>query len=1118
MELLGSMDVHGLDGQRGRDGRNIRDIPRSPGTRGFPGGDATPASPGQDAGSVQCRLQFDGQSNQFRIEANITQADGKSGASQQSFPIGQTGYLFFDAHGGRGGDGGQGGHGGPGSRGDRGRNATRYSSGANGGPGGDGGDAGEPSDGNHGGKGGEVQLIVDRSETGLLMLVKGNLAQGSIGFAGEPGHGGMGGAGGAGGRSYHWTETRSYRDSQGNSRTRVIMRSNPGGIDGRRGRDGRPSRYRAADASPGQAGELKILVREPNGTLTSYRSPYDLELVTFDVVGEYGILEPDSLVSIDRLVLRNRGGMPTPENFTVKVFLPSDDWIQREGIDMTLNRSIPPGETHTFEDHALRLRLADYCVDRPRKRAFRLRHPLCPQARLESGINRPFRSFENSEDIFVRFPVELTAITCLNSLAPGESTRVIWGLTNTSEQTFDQKYLYRAVRSQLRHLGGDLTQEIVVFFDTEDQEHDLGATEFEKRIGELSPGQRIVIETRIGVRDVPEAIPYQGFVVGVDLDLQRPKSSERSDQFRRVDYRKTFIRVSEKYRRDPGARFLLVANQKTTTRDIEKWTQLADYFGSDLDVWDVSYYGFLDLVRAVDQDKSLLQQWEDMTLIIPNNYYNTPHGPTVAFSQLAKGQFLRAAADYNINFYIVGDSRTGGAEMLATSLIPVDDGKSPSQLKTQKEFLRAVIKWNNYVARSQQVVGGVTSNSQEIADATLGDFHEFDIRKRTFLFQPTSQWLEAEAKRLQRKLSKDDPLHRWVVVHRYDTRETDTSWGFFRKREVGKFEVYRTLDSTKGSAVLFEVDGIDAIDRDFITSKANKHGIFLALKFEDKVDRFIRLVGERTFPRYSEQYIERPMTDEEVREIGRELVDSILTDLYNEQKTARTCRTWGRGGIRSIMPKLNYLAERSLNYGVTYKQMLENEVSLNLLYELLANLYYMAEQSRTLWDLAVFPTAFFKRSRAVSNYMVDRADRITTNIFGRAPSWWDRITSSGDDYDPFGTAKKQAPQGIARQTANQRVADHKQTLLEEKPSIKKYETAQAHPGLTYDPELLSEAVRVMPGWKYDELVQAERQATRQRYETEQAVQSKRSDLLVPLVTEQEMQQPTPRSQVSVNRR
>ncbi|MDA8746490.1 hypothetical protein N9N28_17845, partial [Rubripirellula amarantea] len=494
----------------------------------------------------------------------------------------------------------------------------------------------------------------------------------------------------------------------------------------------------------------------------------------------------------------------------------------------------------------------------------------------------------------------------------------------------------------------------------------------------------------------------------------------------------------------------------------------------------------------------LLKQWEGMTIIIPNNYYSTPEGRTVAFDQLAKGQFLRAAADYDINFYIVGDSRTGGEEMLASSLIPVSDEKSPSQLKTQRDFLKAVKRWNKYVARTHDVVGGVTGNAQDVADTSLGAVHELDINKRTILFQPKQEWLEAEAKRLQRKLSKDDPLHRWIIVHRYDTGDSDTSWGLFRKRKIGKLEVRRTLDSTKGSAVLYEVDSIDAIDRGFITSKANKHGIFLALKFEDKVDRFIRLVSERTFPRYSEKYIERPMTDEEVLEIGNELVDSILTDLYNEQKVARECRTWGRGGVRGIMPKLNYLAERSLNYGVTYRQMLENEISLGLLYELLANLRYMAVKSRTIWDHAIFPTAFFKRSRAVSNHMIERSDRIVTNIFGREPSWWDRITGADDDYDPFGSAKKKAPQGIERQTADKRIADHEERLYREKQPIESYATAQDHPGLTYDPELLRENVRVMSGQQYDALVAVERQAIRRRYEREKSVQSERADLLVPL--------------------
>ena len=628
----------------------------------------------------------------------------------------------------------------------------------------------------------------------------------------------------------------------------------------------------------------------------------------------------------------------------------------------------------------------------------------------------------------------------------------------------------------------------------------MTTSDFRDPVGELRPGQTLVFESRIGIEASDEIVHYQGFEFGVDLDLQRPKSSANSEQYRRVDYKKQFIRVSEKYHRQPESRFLLIANEKTDVNDIEKWTQLADYFGSSLDVWDVSYYGFLDLIRNVDRDKSLLEQWSGMTIIIPNNYYKTPHGTTVAFEQLARPQFLKAAADHHISFYIVGDSRTGGESMLATSLIPVGEEKEPDRSRSRKQFLKDVGRWNDYVARSQEVVGGVTGISRDFADMSLGGVHEFDINKRTFLFQPDKKWLEREARRLQRKLSKDDPLHRWIVVHRYDTGETDTAWGFFKKRQVGKLEVRRTLDASKGSAVLFEVDSIDAIDDDFINSKANKHGILLALKFEDKVDRFIRLVSERIFPRFSENYIDRPLTDDEVRQIGAELVETILADLYNEQRVARECRTWGRKGVRVLMPKLNYLAERSLNYGVTHRQIVENEVSLNLLYELLANIRYMALKSKTIWDSALIPTSFFKRSRAVSKYMLNRVDRIATNIFGRIPSWWDRITSTDDDYDPFGGAKNDSPRGIERKIANEEMEKFEKELWRRKVSVKSYSQAQEHAGLTYDPELLTEEMRVMTGQQYDRIVQAERMAEKERAETEYAIAKERSELLVPLRT------------------
>ena len=362
MELLGSIEVYGQPGRRGQDGMSYRTPPRGAGKTGSRGGDAGPASPGQDAGSVHCELTYSepasGRNPRDRMlwQSRAKLPDGRVVPIKRNAKIGDQGFLFIDGHGGSGGNGGRAGNGGPGSQGYRGRNATRYSSGTNGGPGGDGGDAGQPSDGKDGGDGANVKLIIDHAETGLLMLVKGNLVGGDLGFAGEAGRGGRGGAGGPGGSSYHWTETRTSRDSNGNTTTRTVMRSNPGGISGRIGSQTVGRLITEPEMpSPGRTGQLTINVRDSAGNFHIYACPFDLELVTFDIASEYDVLEPDSIVSVDQIVIRNCGGMPTPANYTVRVFLAPDKWLISDEVDVVLHRSLKPGETYTFKNDGLGL-------------------------------------------------------------------------------------------------------------------------------------------------------------------------------------------------------------------------------------------------------------------------------------------------------------------------------------------------------------------------------------------------------------------------------------------------------------------------------------------------------------------------------------------------------------------------------------------------------------------------------------------------------------------------------------------------------------------------------------------------------------------------------------------
>ena len=278
---LGTIDLRGAHGRHGRDGMSFHTASGRAGANGQRGGDASRSSPGNPGGHADIILFYGNRSdpNSFAIQGSASQGSTQIVTVNESLAINDDGYLFFECKGGSGGNGGRGGDGQPGTTGRRGRNATRFSRGGNGGPGGDGGNAGNPSDGGFAGDGGVVTLRVSEDDQGLLMLAKGNLLPGDIGFGGEPGRGGKGGPGGAGGSSYHWTETRTYRDANGNTRTRTVFKSNPGGFSGRRGRDGANSSYRAKDGQPGLPGRLRIIVQGPNGD-AHYDSPYNLELVT----------------------------------------------------------------------------------------------------------------------------------------------------------------------------------------------------------------------------------------------------------------------------------------------------------------------------------------------------------------------------------------------------------------------------------------------------------------------------------------------------------------------------------------------------------------------------------------------------------------------------------------------------------------------------------------------------------------------------------------------------------------------------------------------------------------------------------------------------------------------
>lgn len=79
--------------------------------------------------------------------------------------------------------------------------------------------------------------------------------------------------------------------------------------DGRDGRPGAVISNRLVEGSPGKNGSFTIIVRSCDGEEQEYPSPYNLELVDFDIEDENGdgIFEPGEHIMVKRIRIRNTG-------------------------------------------------------------------------------------------------------------------------------------------------------------------------------------------------------------------------------------------------------------------------------------------------------------------------------------------------------------------------------------------------------------------------------------------------------------------------------------------------------------------------------------------------------------------------------------------------------------------------------------------------------------------------------------------------------------------------------------------------------------------------------------------------------------------------------------------
>lgn len=794
--VSGRAGAKGMDGAHGLSGTSY-------GEHGRPGADASAAEAGQNAGTI--RVVLEERDGMIALRGEAVDADGCRSAISESLVAVGNGLIELRACGGRGGDGGAGGNGGAGTRGRPGSDATSVSVGGNGGPGGNGATGGNGSSGAVGGRGGTVVVEVSDADTPLLMLVDPVVDGGKGGSCGRNGSGGAGGDGGVGGSSYSWSESETYTDSNGNTQTHVNSRWNPGGSQGRSGRRGADGHGQLAAGARGEDGTYQICVRTDSVTHW-YSSRYDLRLVGFahDSLNEDGVYEPGEIVRVFDLVVENIGGMPTPAKDDLFLSIVRGGWVIPETGDLACPPGLEPNRPHAISGE-LKFRIKEHEATLPGD-PLEVVEQIVHRALLPS-VQRVFANYQvdavQHGRFVIRYPVRLSPVASLRSLAPGQGTRVKFSVTNQSQLPLGSaSATKRCLRVRITTApDSELGDEHVRFLV--DGVEATPSEGYAREISVLDPGDDESIEIVLQVRDgAPEYRRYAGSIV---LELGRVDEPARPKP---IQMRAFDVRVARPFRAT-NVDMLLVVNHRTTREQIAAWEKTANDLGARLATWDLSLERHLDLEAPVANGKSLATVLSGGVLVILDNEMHVKDAIARPRDFLCPHQLLRAArTGTDVAVF-------GGQLAVDHLLVPTDDGP----------------------------------------DTVVDEYKRFWVR---FWAQPKPAELARRAFALSKRLTGEYPNERHVVVYRFEPTIVSHVWK--RRWRLGAIETRRTLDSTQGTIV--HVDVADAaLQTTFASSSDATTALVLAFDFESKLRRLHELAEKTPDAVMLKRYIDVVLCD-----------------------------------------------------------------------------------------------------------------------------------------------------------------------------------------------------------------------------------------------------------------
>lgn len=854
INVSGAHGEKAVNGSKGANGTGA-------GGHGRTGQDASPPTDGKPAGDIELKIG-EKVKGVLQIEAQVRPSRARNKESKRfEVEFGKQGYVYPLAIGGDGQAGGVGGRGGDGAKGSDGADATRFSSGGNGGPGGDGGDGGTGTNASQAGEGGNILMNVDAKDLSLLMLIEPSVKGGKGAAAGRHGEGGNAGAGGDGGSSYSWTETETetYTDSDGKTqtRTKITSHSNPGGSDGSSGTRGRMPTHPKLSSSD-DAADGKVTYRVWNGKKSvDYESRYDLKVDSYTIESQNddGVLEPSELVYVKDITVRNTGGMPTPKDAAIEMYIRERNFVTDTGVRLHLEKSLEPGESYTFPK-PLEFRVKDVMFT-PADERMVWDEDFTPNAR-QLRADRDYQREDHVKKLTFTFPVELEAISALRTLGPGEATEVSFRIKNISSRPFgSMSELKRAIEYYIKRTESQLADHQIELFTRTGGDIDFTG-EIVQAISDLGPGQSTTVTAVLGVR--ADAPPFKETKIDIALGLDKPEDHK----VRRIQVRPITIRTTQQYKRNPESRVLLVTNSEISGEVIESFRKQVEALGEQLTIWDLSYEGHLDLHQRTELNRTLMKDFEGGLIVVPTNEYRISSEALKPEVQLRKTQFLEAAAGHGIQVMFVGSESKAGI---------IDAFLAPTQgivTDTSKSLTHLMSRFQNGELPAQ--------TRPEFGKGVFSQFNDAYISRQIFWGKPKRETLANQAESVATDIARRDRNQRWVTVYNFEPEAlTAGLWSnknVMRTWKYGSITLIRSLDRLQPSGSYVRVNEKSIVDGSFAKSEELTLSLLQNLGFENNMKLLERFITDRAYAEKNEGTLAM-------------LIESLMSFLAWEQNIVR---------------------------------------------------------------------------------------------------------------------------------------------------------------------------------------------------------------------------------------